>query len=273
MNTNQTIKDIIAGIDVLLDAGEDAKAEEALQNAIASYTAAEPDNLVGQSVLLNELGGFYRNRGIFDKGEAAYGKAKSLLEQIRGAVYQVKGPVPDSGCCTCGVPGSESCFPKDTGGETQCHTEVIFTSQSMTANYATTLNNLAGLYRMSGQLQKALDTFDKAICVYENCTEPVAPDTRASAYSNKGLVYLDMKQPKQARTMFQMAREILEEGGDYPFALGTTLSNLGFAAVIEKKCSEAIAFFRAAKVLFDTAGNGEMAQNCAECLSQLGAEP
>ena len=70
-----------------------------------------------------------------------------------------------------------------------------------------------------------------------------------------------------------MAREILEEGGDYPFALGTTLSNLGFAAVIEKKCSEAIAFFRAAKVLFDTAGNGEMAQNCAECLSQLGAEP
>lgn len=117
MNTNQTIKDIIAGIDVLLDAGEDAKAEEALQNAIASYTAGEPDNLVGQSVLLNELGGFYRNRGIFDKGEAAYGKAKSLLEQIRGAVYQVKGPVPDSGCCTCGVPGSESCFPKDTAGK------------------------------------------------------------------------------------------------------------------------------------------------------------
>lgn len=275
MDQEININKIIARVDTLLDANENTQAENVLIEAAAKYAETYPNNIIGQSVLLNELGGFYRNRGAFDKGEAAYRKAKSLLEQIRGVIYQVKGPAPASGCCTCSGQSDDRCFCKDadTDEENQCHTEVVFTSESMTANYATTLNNLAGLYRMSGQLQKALDTFDEAIRVYESCSETVAPDTLASVYSNKGLVYLDMKQPEQARDLFQKAREILEEGGDYPFALGTTLSNLGFAAVIEEKFSEAIAFFQEAKALFDAAGNGEMVQNCAECLSQLGAEP
>lgn len=140
---------------------------------------------------------------------------------------------------------------------------------TMTINYATTLNNLAGLYRMDKQFKKAVDTFDAAIKVYENCKGDVLPDFLASCYSNKGLVYLDIQDVVQAKSMFLKAKEILEEGGDYKFALGTTISNLGFAFVMEKKFSEAIELFREAKALFAEVGNCEMAQNCEEFMAQL----
>ncbi len=229
MNTEMDIKEIIAGIDALLQAGEDEKAEKELIQAIAQYTEVQPNHVVGQSILWNELGSFYRFRKIFDKGEEAYLKAKNLLESLRE------------------------------------HAD-----ESINVNYATTLNNLAGLYRMSHQLQKAMEMFDRAIAVYEGCAGSVSPDYLASVYNNKGLVSLDMKEVEQARTMFLKARKILEAGGDYKFALGTTLSNLAFASVFEKKFSEAAAFLREAKVLFEEAGSHEMAQTCEEFLWKLG---
>lgn len=269
MNTERKIDEIIARIDALLEAGEDAEAEQTLIEAIDRYTEVRPDDIVGQSVLLNELGAFYRGRGVFDKGEAAFLKAKALLEEIRGYAYTVDGPAPAPGCCACNAQSYDNPCCGNEGQKS--HTEIIYTSLSMTANYATTLNNLAGLYRMSGQLQKAADTFDAAIAVYADCTEDVPTDSLASVYNNKGLVYLDMQNPDRARAMFLKAKETLEEGGTYPFAMGTTISNLGFASVLGKKPAEAIARFREAGALFETAGNCEMVQNCKRMISQLEA--
>jgi len=266
------ISKVIAEVDALLQAGEDAKAEESLREAVAECIEAEPDNIVGQSVLLNELGGYYRSRGVFDKGEAAYLQAKTLLEETRehtGVVYDLAA---GSGCCAHSALNHDVPCCEDSNAEHQSHTEIPYANGSMTANYATTLNNLAGLYRMCGQLQRAVDTFDAAIQVYENCDKGVSPDYLASVYSNKGLVYLDMQNTDQARSMFLKAKEILERDGDYPFALGTTISNLGFASVIDKRVPEAITLFQAAKVLFEKAGNGDMVQNCEKLLSRLEAE-
>lgn len=271
MNTERKADEIIVKIDALLNAGEDAKAEEALIEAIAKYTEAEPDNIVGQSVLLNELGSFYRARGVFDKGEAAFLKAKGLLEEIRGYAYTVEGPAPADGCCACCAPRYDNSCCEDESKKHQTHTEILYTNESMTANYATTLNNLAGLYRMSRQFQKAAGTFDAAIKVYETCKGGVSPDYFASSYNNKGLLYLDMQDAGQARAMFLKAKEILDKGGTYPFALGTTLSNLGFAAVLEKDFPEAIALFQEAKKLFEETENHEMVQNCENILSHLEA--
>ena len=254
MYKEKSIGEVIAEVDALLKAGEDAGAEARLQEAIASCAEAEPGNVVGRSVLLNELGSFYRHRGIFDKGEEAFLKAKELLEEIRGYAYQMDGPQEgDSSCCQEGP------------------TQIIYTNRTMTANYATTLNNLAGLYRMSKQLQKAAETFDAAIKAYETCEGDVPPDDFASSYNNKGLLYLDMQDTNQARAMFLKAKALLEKGGHYPYALGTTLSNLGFAAVIERKFPEAMEHFKAAKALFEEAGDSKMVQNCERICAQLEA--
>ncbi len=47
-----------------------------------------------------------------------------------------------------------------------------------------------------------------------------------------------MKEVEQARAMFLKARKILETGGDYKFALGTTLSNRAFGTdrPVGEKC-------------------------------------
>ena len=81
MNTQTNINAIVAEVNALVKAGEDAKAEERLIASIAEHTEAEPNDPVGQSVLLNELGGFYRSRGAFEKGEKAYLKAAALLKE------------------------------------------------------------------------------------------------------------------------------------------------------------------------------------------------
>lgn len=228
MNEEMDIHKLIAEIDIALCAGDDTATEKKILDSIGKYSSACPDNLVGQSVLFNELGGFYRSRGFFNQGEIAFLKAKNLLEQAGESPY--------------------------------------------TVNYATTLNNLAGLYRMSSQFQKAAVSFDAAIDAYEHCTGDIPADYLASVYNNKGLLYLDLQEPEKAKTIFQKAEDILEKGGSYPFALGTTLSNLGFALIAEKKHPEAAKHFRRAKSLFEEAGNDEMAQNCKNILLQLGVE-
>ena len=228
MNKERTVEEIIAVVDALLEAGKDAEAEKELIAAIAEYAGSDLGDMIGRSVLLNELGGFYRKRGQFIEGEKAFLEAKDLLEKAR----------------ECG------------GG-------------NMAVNYATTLNNLAGLYRMDGRLQQAIDMFDAAIQEYESCEGQVAPDFLASAYNNKGLVFLNLRETNQAKAMFLRAKGILEEGGNFAFAMGATLSNMGFAAVAEKEYSAAAEYFRSAKMLFEEAGALEMAQSSAELLSRL----
>ena len=267
MEANLRINEIIAQADALLAAGDDAGAEKMLVEAIDRYAQDEPDQVVAQSVLCNELGGFYRSRGIFDKGEEAYLRAKALLEQLRGYVSLADGPVSDSGCCACNP--YSGCG--DARQVSRSRREVFCANETTTSNYATVLNNLAGLYRMSGQLQKAADLFDRAIQVYETCSDSPSPDHIASSYNNKGLVYLDMRETDKARFMFLKAKEILERGGDYNFELGTTLSNLGFSCVMEKKYPEAAALFRQAEGLFERAGSREMVCSCQKILSQLEA--
>ncbi|HIT63728.1 MAG TPA: tetratricopeptide repeat protein [Candidatus Ventrimonas merdavium] len=224
-----SIGKLLAEIDGLLKTGEDARAEARLVEAVSGYAEANPDDIVGQSVLFNELGGFYRNKGRFDKGEAAYWKAKELLEQSAD------------------------------------------TNENWIWNYATTLNNLAGLYRMDGQLQKAAELFDRAIEAYEHCQQELAPDYLASAYNNKGLVCLDLREADKAKALFLKAKAVLERTEKNPYAMGTTLSNLGFAAVIEKEFSKAIALFREAEALFRETGDWEMARRCKEFASRLEA--
>ena len=266
MSTEINITEVIAAADALAAAGEDARAEETLRDAIARYAAARPDDAVGQSVLLNELGGFYRGRGIYDKGEAAYLKAKELLEQVRTCLRTADGPAVPAGCSAC--PAGDDPFHR-VGSS---HVEIVLGSGSLTVNYATTLNNLAGLYRMAGQLDRAAGTFDAAIEAYENCEEAVPPDSLASVYNNRGLLCLDRRETAEAGAMFRKALEILRRSGDRGFALGTTVSNLGFAALLEGRTPDAAARFREAKALFEVAGSGEMAQNCADLLARLGTE-
>jgi len=60
----------------------DQELEAWLNETLGAFQREHPEDFIGQSAILNELGGFYRSRGIYDKGEQAFLLAKGLLESI-----------------------------------------------------------------------------------------------------------------------------------------------------------------------------------------------
>lgn len=227
------IREILKDVDTLLKQGEEAQVEKRLQDAIDYYKDFEPNNITVQMMLLNELGGFYRNRGVLDKGEVLYLQAKILFE--------------NSTCCG----------------------NVIDDDEKMLVNYATTLNNLAGLYRMDHRYQEAIDFYEKAICIYEQVKNVVPLDYIASVYNNVGLLCLERQEVAQAKSLFLKGKELLEQDGTDVYALGTTISNLGFVYVNEKQYSKAKECFKEAKFFFEIAEATSMAENCEALLLRL----
>ncbi len=266
MNVNE----LIAELDELLRKGDDAVTEAWLVETTAKFVETEPENVMGISVLFNELGSFYRARNILDKGEEAFLNAKAVLEETRGYTYILDGPAPE-GCCSCSTnqPLNYDAAASCTGEEPKTHTEIVFTNESTTANYATTLNNLAGLYRMQGRFDEAAEMFDAAIAVYSECGN-AKKDFFASAYNNKGLVYLDKRDTEAAKACFNKALEIM---GDESFdsARGTTYANIGSADILAKDYRAALADFNMALPFFLKEGNAAMAASCEGIIKQLQA--
>ena len=93
------------------------------------------------------------------------------------------------------------------------------------ADYATTLNNLAGLYRLAGRYVEAISLFDKAQHIYDALPD-VPPDVRASCRNNAGLVLLDTGDGDGARRLFNRAVAILPRDDRFDGVRATTLVNL-----------------------------------------------
>ena len=261
------IKKLLEELDALYETKTDDEIEAWLAGKCAELDAAAPEERHARSALYNELGGFYRARGVYDKGEAAFLKAKDILEEDFFEDVELPASACAScSCCSCGDDGSEN------APEELVKTKIL-TNCRDSLDYATTLNNLAGLYRLWGQLDSALDMFDEARAVYD--AEGGAPaDVYASCLSNKGLVYLDKREADKAMELFTQALGLLE-GADYEgAALGATYSNMAFADLINGNNSAAGEKFRIAAEHFLKA-NGDADEGyrfCADMAGKLGAK-
>ncbi len=104
-------------------------------------------------------------------------------------------------------------------------------------DYASVQNNLAGLYRLMGQLEKAEQHFQQALQIYEQ-TVGKEHFLYISGMNNLGLVYQDMKRFAEAEVLHVRSLEALEQAGDNPVAIATTLTNLASARRQQGKLSE-----------------------------------
>ena len=95
-------------------------------------------------------------------------------------------------------------------------------------NYATTLNNLAGLYRMSGNRDKSLELFSRCRELYLSLPN-VPADVLASSYNNLGLLYLDRKQYEAAAAEFGQAEEIIASVPGNLYIHAVTAGNSAYA--------------------------------------------
>ena len=174
--------EIIAKLDDLSASLGDSELCAWLENACGEYEARESADAAGIAALYNELGGICRRNKWLEKGESAFVKAVSCLENA-------------------GINDG---------------------------NDATTLNNLAGLYRLSGDFERSLDLFTKARELY--AALPGLPaDTLASVHNNIGLLHLDAKRYSEALREFETAEGIIAAIPENHYVHAVTAGNSAFA--------------------------------------------
>ena len=105
-------------------------------------------------------------------------------------------------------------------------------------DYATTLNNLAGLYRLTGDYPRSEQLFNQAIDVYER-TIGRNHFLYASALNNLGLLYQNMGKFEEAEGLYRQALEIVLRLEGRSVAYATSLANLASLCMRSKEYNEA----------------------------------
>ncbi len=106
--------------------------------------------------------------------------------------------------------------------------ELMESEPNRTVNYANTINNLAGAYRLTGQFEEAKAFFQKAIEIYEQ--NPNLPETfLCSGYNNLALVELDCANEKEALNWFRKTLSVLEKTQNNYYEKATTYANMAVA--------------------------------------------
>ena len=223
------VKSLLAEYDKLSETASDEALEAWLKQTCMRYDEEASHDVTGRAALYNELGAFYRHRGVLDKGETAFRAAKALLEMpVR--------PEDEKGCC-----GRESLMDGQYGAPTADRRE--------TADYATTLNNLAGLYRMAKRFDEAEALFAQAESIYR-ADENTPKELLASCSNNVALVYMDQGRWAEALAGFERAMEILREAPDKEYERATTDGNMAVALARLGRRDEAKAHLDAASETF-----------------------
>ena len=223
------IKSLLAQYDAMSETASDEALEAWLKDTCARYDEEASGDVGGRAALYNELGAFYRHRGILDKGETAFRAAKALLEMpVR--------PDDEKGCC-----GRESLMDGQYGAPSADRRE--------TADYATTLNNLAGLYRLAKRFDEAEALFAQAESIY-SADKNTPRDLLASCSNNLGLVYMDQGRWAEAMARFEKAMGILSDTPENEYERATTDGNMAVALARLGRTEEAKTHLAAASETF-----------------------
>ena len=116
---------------------------------------------------------------------------------------------------------------------------------------ATTLNNIAEVYRGIGRPQKALEYYEKALPISQEVDDRSGV---ATTLNNIGEVYYDINKPQKALEYYEKALPILEEVGDR-FGIATTLSNIGGVYYDINKPQKALEYYEKALPILEEVGD------------------
>ena len=95
-------------------------------------------------------------------------------------------------------------------------------------DYATTVNNLAGLCRLDKRFEQAFALFGEALELYRAAGDTPQP-ILASCHNNRGLVYVDLRRYEEAMAEFDTAMTILNGSTGADYELATTFGNRSVA--------------------------------------------
>ena len=137
-------------------------------------------------------------------------------------------------------------------------------------NYATTLNNLAGLYRLWGDKEKSFELFSRCRELYFSLSD-IPADVLASAFNNLGLLYLDKRQFAEAAEEFKKAEEIISAVPDNIYIHAVTAGNSAFAQYGLGNMESSAEYMRCAAMHAEKleGRSGEMFKNYSSLYSRI----
>lgn len=116
-------------------------------------------------------------------------------------------------------------------------------------DYATTINNFAGLCRLDKRFDQATELFRKALRIYAQAPD-TPPQLFASCRNNLGLVYIDMRLYEAALAEFEAAMSMLAGRTDAAYETATTAGNMSIALAGLGRQSEAYTYMQKAVEIY-----------------------
>lgn len=198
------IKEIFAEYDEFARNASFEEREDFLIKECKKRDELSPEDTRGRAALYSELASLYRNNRIFDKSEDTFAKAFAIIENP-GTTQAFE----NSGCAACRRPKP-----------------LMDISDEYFTDYATILNNYAGLLRLTKRFDEAINAFEKVEKMYNELGD-ATPSMKASAKNNLALVYMDKKDFNKAEGLFEEALSILlKDAVDAKYEIATTYGNL-----------------------------------------------
>ncbi len=149
--------------------------------------------------------------------------------------------------------------------------EILESAGISDGNYATTLNNLAGLYRLAGDHERSAEFFSRCRELYSAMPElPV--DMLASCCNNLGLLYLDKREYTRALEEFAKAEKMIAAVPENYYVHAVTAGNSAYAHYgLGDYLRAAENMLRAARFAEKLEGrDGEMFRNYMDLYRRLG---
>lgn len=233
------IDQILCELDALFSLGDTTKIGEFLEEKIALFKENEDtDNLI---TMLNEMIGFCRDMGWFEKGDVY---CENLYRLVERAPYKNTIPYATTLLNIANFKRAK----KDYDLSEKLYLEVlpIYDAflQPKDFRYASYYNNLSLLYQEMERYQDAIACLEKALAIA--CGYVEARIEVATTYTNMANCYLKLDNVEMAKMQLNKAFAIFEQDEKKDYHYGGALAAMAEAFASEKQYGKAIEFYEKA---------------------------
>jgi tetratricopeptide (TPR) repeat protein/CHAT domain-containing protein len=183
------------------------------ERALTLVTAS--GDRVSQGLILNTIGGIYRNLGEYDKAVTSFQQALTIVRETGDRVQEAR-IINNLGS----IHEARGDYRKALENYQQALG--IFQNANDEPGTSITLNNIGAIYNYLGEYDRAIEYFRKALALFEKTGNAIG---QGAAIHNIGNIYENRGNYREALANYQQALEIRRKSGDRS-GEGITLNNL-----------------------------------------------
>ena len=236
---DMNIKEVLTELDKLYEQNRINEVEPFMQDKLV--TAKKENDTAGMITIVNEMIGFYRDMG-------AYEKALHYCEQVIALMKECgfEGTVPFATTLLNVANAYRAAGKWDDAEQAYKQVEAIYAG-NVPANdyrYASLYNNWSLLYQEEGKFEKAKISLEQALTIiskFNNTQIEIA-----STHTNLATTLLRLGETKEAMDHLILALSIFEEDGGRDFHYSAALSAMGDAKYLSKDLSAAADYYEKA---------------------------